>query len=390
MHIGIVSHVSTEQLADYLELSGGEPSGTDGATAPNLLIIELLKCGHSISVFSLTKDLEEGMECVVRGEQLTIYFGAYQKRIRQSALSFFNQERKFIKNKILQVKPEVLHAHWQYEYAWAALDTKIPTIVTCRDSPIKVFLLYKNLYRFIRLLIALIVFRKSTVLTATSAYLVTELKKLGIKKKIHVIPNFEPDWLFEKEMHKADLQSPKIIMINNGFDDRKNVTSGLLAFQLFRNKYPNAELHLFGNGYDIEGAAYAWATSKNLNENVYYRGYMSFVNLMEELSSFTLLVHPSREETFGNILTESMALGVPVIGGINSGSVPWVIGLDQTGGLLVDIEDPKKIFEGMERIVENESKYSDFRVSARRQAFDNFSAHNVVNLYSELYLNPIA
>ena len=385
MHIGIVSHVSTAQLSAYLNLKGGEPNGTDGATAPNLLIIELLKRGYYISVFSLTNDLDEGHEYTVSGASLTIYFGAYQKRVRNRALSFFKKERRFLRGKILEVKPDILHAHWQYEYAWAALESGIKTVVTCRDSPIRVFLLYRNFYRFIRLCMAYLVLRKATVVTATSFYLARDIQKLGIKAKVNVIPNFEPDWLFETSVLEKDLSNPRIIMINNGFDNRKNVKKGIEAFQILRNDYPRAELHLYGHGYDEDGQAALWSRQNGLDKNVYFKGYKNFVDLMRELRTFTILVHPSKEETFGNILTESMALGIPVVGGLRSGSVPWVVGLDQKGGVLTDITSSKAIGQSMINIICNEDKYRNYVEQARTHAMENFSAQKVVDLYINLY-----
>ena len=47
----------------------------------------------------------------------------------------------------------------------------------------------------------------------------------------------------------------EIIMINNGWDKRKNVKTALRSFKIFRDKIPGAELHLFGEGYGPDGPA---------------------------------------------------------------------------------------------------------------------------------------
>ena len=384
IHIGIASPVSTAQLSDYLILNGREPEGTEGATAPNLLVIELLKRGFNVSVFSLSKDIKEKHR--ISGKNLTIHYLPRRQRARHFALDFFRKERDYLKKTIQEVNPDIVHAHWQYEYAWASIDSGIKTIVTCRDSPVKVLLLYKNAYRFIRLIMAYIVLKKAVYVTATSAYLADELKKFGVKKQIAVVPNFEPEWLFEIPIQKEkDLQNPRIMMINNGFGDLKNVSKAIEAFALFRRSYPNAELHLYGHGYEESGMAFQWAERRNLNTNVLYRGYKDFVNLMHELSSFTMLVHPSKEEAFGNILAESMALGVPVIGGKHSGSVPWVIGPEQKGGILVDINDEADIALGMNKIIANEEVYNSFAEGARTHVKEHFSAKKVVDKYLSIY-----
>ena len=387
MHIGIVSPVSTAHLSEYLYLTGNEPAGTEGTTAPNLLIIELLNRGYKISVFSLSREITR--EYVINGKNITIYYLPFRLRARNYTLDFYRKERQYLKNKIQEVKPDVLHAHWQYENAWAAVDSGIRTIVTCRDSPVKVFLLNRKLFWFIRLVVAYIVLKKAKIITATSAYLSDELKKFGVREAIEIIPNFEPDWLFSKPILNKDLRYPKIIMINNGFDNRKNVKVAIEAFQLLRIDFPLAELHLYGHSYEPDGEANIWASSQCLNENVYYKGYGPFLELMDELRTFTMLVHPSREETFGNILTESMALGVPVIGGINSGAVPWVIGTEQKGGLLVDINSKFEICTAMANLISSQHTYEQYSFYARKQAQDNFSVEKVIELYTELYAREV-
>lgn len=49
-----------------------------------------------------------------------------------------------------------------------------------------------------------------------------------------------------------------------------------------------------------------------------------------------------------------MVLGVPVIGGVYSGAVPWVINDDQ---LLVDIYDPIEIENKAMQLLEDENFY---------------------------------
>jgi glycosyltransferase involved in cell wall biosynthesis len=383
-HIGFSSPVSTVQLRQYLHLNGSEPVGTEGATAPNLLIIELLKLGKKISVFSLSREIER--EYVVKGECLTIYYLPFRHRARHYALDLYSKERKLLKEKMLEVQPEVIHAQWQYEYAWAALDTGIKTIVTCRDSPVRLLFFYKRFFEILRLAIAYSVLRRADIITAPSTYLESELKKFGVRRQIRIIPNFEPDWIFEAPIiMNKDLKKPIVIMINNGFDARKNVGNGLLAFQKFRESYPAAVLHLYGHGYEVGGLAHNWATKNNLSEAVTYMGYKGFDELIGALRMGSMLLHPSKEETFGNILTESMALGVPVIGGIESGAVPWVIGKKQTGGVLVNVNCPDDINRGMLKIFANVETYNCYTLNARKHAKEYFSSKPVVEAYLKLY-----
>lgn len=388
MHIGIVSVISTHSLAAYLNLSGNEPqgAGAKGATAPTLLTEELIKRGHKVSVFSLTKELEPNQTYTVSGENLTIYFGGMRKRVKHRILDIYKYERRFLRNKILEVRPSILHAHWQYEHALGALDSKIPVVVTCRDSPIHVLRYMPNTYRLLRLFIALYVVNKCKYLTVTSSYLAKNIKFLSFAKNLDIIPNFEPDWIFSLYKHKRNYDPiPKIVMINNGFQKRKNVETGIRAFQIVRKQIPSATLHLYGYGFDNKGDAYNWAISHSLAENIYFHGLVNFKELMATLSNYNILVHTAKEETFGNTLAEAMAQGMPVVGGNKSGAVPEVVGQNGKAGFLVDITSEKEVAQAILKILSTEETYNRFSQNAREEAFNKFNSETVVTAYEQVY-----
>ncbi|MEO6327575.1 MAG: glycosyltransferase family 4 protein [Ginsengibacter sp.] len=390
MHIGIVSVISTHSLSPYLHLSGDEPQGAgpSGATAPTLLAEELIKKGHTVSVFSLTTELELGAEYTVRGDNLTIYFVGARKRVRHRASDIYKYERRYLCNKILEIKPSVLNAHWQYEHALAALDSKVPVLVTCRDSPVHVLRYLPNTYRLLRLLIAVYVVNKATYLSVTSNYLAKNIKRLSFNKKISIIPNFEPDWIFSLyKKEKIYSEIPKIVMINNGFQKRKNVEVGIRAFQIIRKQFPSSTLHLYGYHFEMNGPAYDWALSQNLLENIIFHGLVNFKELMNVLWHYNILVHTAREETFGNILAEAMAQGIPVIGGDKSGAVPEVVGENGKAGFLVDINSEEKVAEAVLKIFSNEKVYNQFSKNAREEAIAKFKAADVVTAYEKIYNN---
>src|SRR5690606_17254847 len=361
MHIGIVSPININILKDYIDDFGNGAKGYKGATAPSLLIEELLKKGHKISVFTLCPELEIGSSDKISGKRLTIYVGSTRKRVKHRVSDFYQFERSFLKAKIREVNPDVLHAHWQYEYAWAALDFDKDALVTCRDSPLHVLRYQPSLFRFIRLLIAIYVLYRAKNVSATSIYLAKNIRFLSFKKNILLIPNFEPNWLFLLYKSPPDhSKNHKIVMINNGFGGRKNVGVGIKAFQIFRVKYPNASLHLYGAGFAENGEAHKWIKENGLNTNVYLHGVKDFKQLMGDLSQYHLLLHTAHEETFGNILSEAMSQGIPVIGGNKSGAVPWVIGDNNFAGILTDITSPDEVAEAIGEILKDETTYTKF------------------------------
>jgi len=297
MHIGIVGPVSTKQLSPALgRLTGLEPVGMGGVPV-NHLILELIQRGQWISVFTLSPDVPPSdAPTIVHGHNLTIYYGPFRTRARNRMKDFFSVERDFLLRTILQVSPNILHAHWQYEWGWAALDSKIPTLLTCHDSPLHVLKAQMDLYRLGRLLMAVYVLRRAKHITAVSEYTAKALR-IFTNRKIKIIPNFEPSCVFELYGEKSHSKASKIVMVNNGFSALKNVSTALRGFGMLRAKHREATLHLYGSDYGQNEIAEKWSKDQGLSQNVYFHGYRAFDELMKELKSMDIFLHTAIEES---------------------------------------------------------------------------------------------
>ncbi len=375
-HIGISGPVYLPSLdIKFIGNRNNWPTGMGGSPV-NLEINGLLARGYKVSVFSLSPDIEANNLFEYHEENLSLYIGPFRKRARHRCLDFFKIERNFLKNKINEVSPDVVHAHWQYEWAWGSLSSNIPCLVTCHDDPLKILRLNTNLYRFIRFLMAKIVYRKGNYFTTVSPETAKGITKHS-KTSIKIIPNFVTKDYFDLYKVRDINQTIKIVMINNSFNSSKNVKIGIKAFAEFK-KTKKAELHLFGNDHEKGGVANVWSNKKGISDQVYFRGAFSPSKLMEVLSDCHILLHTSKEESFGMVLIESMAMGIPVVAGNRSGGVPWV--LSKGGGVLVDINNVNYIVRGIEEIVKN---YDNFSKEASLVTIERFSEDVVIDAYLE-------
>jgi glycosyltransferase involved in cell wall biosynthesis len=175
-------------------------------------------------------------------------------------------------------------------------------------------------------------------------------------------------------------------MVANGWDNRKNPKNGLLAFQKLREKINGAKLKLFGNGFGKGEIADRWATKLGIAEGIEFMGVLPYKNLLDEMAKGDLLLHPSLEESFGMVIAEAMALGLPIVGGRKSGAVPWVIG---EAGILVDMLNPTEIASGLEFILTNPSQWEALRAIAYRSSRLRFSSHIIATEYENLYYKKI-
>jgi glycosyltransferase involved in cell wall biosynthesis len=375
MHIGISGPIHLPSLnINYGGDRSSWPKGMGGSPV-NSEINALLELGYKVSVFSLSPEIQPGNSFEWLEGNLSIFIGPYRKRARYRCLDFFYKERRYLKNKILEIKPNVIHAHWQYEWGWAALSSGIPTLLTCHDSPLSILKNQKDLYRVFRLIIAFIVLRKAKYLTTVSAYAKDELF-FFIKKAIKIIPNFVNDLTFTYYKLRKLESTIKLIMINNGFNGRKNVKLGIQSFNALKLSLPNLELHLYGAGHGKHEDAENWCRKNNILNNVFFHGEIAHNQLMIELSKADILLHTAFEESFGMILIEAMAMGIPVVAGKDSGAVPWV--LKDGGGELVDIKSVIEINNGIKKVISN---YNVISIEAKNSVMERFSKNMVVSQY---------
>jgi glycosyltransferase involved in cell wall biosynthesis len=143
-------------------------------------------------------------------------------------------------------------------------------------------------------------------------------------------------------------------------------------------------LKLIGSGSEKGGQGHQWAIEQQLDGGVDFLGDLAYAQAQSHLSDASLLVHPSFEESFGMVLIEAMAKGVPVIGGERSGAVPWVLN-EGRAGLLVDVADVDSIAVGMTSVLTDESEWQRYADAGYAYARDHFQMSAVAGRYLDEY-----
>ncbi|CAM5529549.1 N-acetyl-alpha-D-glucosaminyl L-malate synthase OS=Lysinibacillus sphaericus OX=1421 GN=bshA_1 PE=4 SV=1 [Lysinibacillus sphaericus] len=106
-------------------------------------------------------------------------------------------------------------------------------------------------------------------------------------------------------------------------------------------------------------------------------------NLAELYAISDLKLLLSQQESFGLVLLEAMACGVPCIGS-NVGGIPEVIdhGVD---GYLVELGDTDAVAEYAVELLNDEDKLLRFREAAMRAVNEKFHSSKIVEQYEQLY-----
>lgn len=142
---------------------------------------------------------------MLRGDRLTVHVGPF--RLRHAARDGFRMQRQFVAETLLACRPEVVHAHWTYEFALGALATGIPIVVTAHDAPLIILRQHlpntrmgplfaqvpTSAHWLIRAAMAALVARKSPRLIATSPYVEHHFRPaLHYRGEITMIPYLMP------------------------------------------------------------------------------------------------------------------------------------------------------------------------------------------------------
>ncbi len=349
------------------------------------LVSDLTGRGEHIAVVTL--DQATSTLVTLRGELLDVACGPYRAHHRMRDL--MRAERHAVRDGLLCMRPDLVHAHWCYEYALGALATGLPTLVSVRDwapTVVRHMVARARPYWTGRAVMFFMTLARARYLTVNSPYLANNVRRFS-RAAIEIIPNGLPDAGFARRQPKrsaADDRPPVIVSVNNGFGPLKNVKRLLEAFRELRQRGLDCRLDLVGDDYGPGGTCEMWARQRRLAAGVMFMGRLPRERVFEMMAHATVLAHPSREESFGMTLIEAMSQRLAIVGGQRSGAVPWVLGGGKAG-LLVDIEDPRALSEAIEAVVTQPPLRERLATDGYTHAWQNFRQSRVTDLYQAVY-----
>ena len=132
---------------------------------------------------------------------------------------------------------------------------------------------------------------------------------MGYKNKLFFIPNF----IYEERKINGKVSNKFIVLFvgrldnikHKGIDFLKNIIDKVLS----TNK--EIEFHIVGSGDGGENIVKGLVN--NYPKNVYYKGFLTGKALDAEYENATIFVLTSRFESFGIVVLEAQAKGLPVI-----------------------------------------------------------------------------
>jgi glycosyltransferase involved in cell wall biosynthesis len=283
-------------------------------------------------------------------------------------------------DQLLRSEPDIIHAHWTYEYELAAQDCGIPHVTTAHDSPWTMARFTPDAYRIARLGLALRARPGIRSLAVVSPYLLGKWRTtMGYRTSIRVIPNSIPGDLVNL-VHRPAQQPIFLEVADSG--RRKNIRNLLRAFALVRRDVPHATLRLVGPGLEYSSGLSVWARANGLDDGVAFLGTLTRSALAREYQQAWIMVHSSVEESFGISVLEAAAAGLHVIASRHAGGPPFI--LSATGaGHLVNVESPTELARGMLSCVYHGPRAANPSVTDALQS--RFSRRLVARTYARWY-----
>jgi glycosyltransferase involved in cell wall biosynthesis len=378
MHIGFCAPVTYKAFETYLNAPGELPAEEWGLLAD--IATAYLERGHRVTIVSWSRALPATR--VWRGQDLAVI--AVPMRNLSTRLPALVRE---MANWLSNEKPDVVHAHWLYEYADAALGSGIPALVTAHDAPWRIATRQQALYWWYRAAYAqLRVLPRIRFLTAVSPYTEESMRRqCRYRRRLEMIPNGIPARHHAEAPRQRRLHPNNVTLVSiSNWSPLKNVPAALQAFALVRKQYPGARLILVGNGLGADEAAQSYAEERELHHGVIFKGAIlrdTMYALLRDEADIHL--HTSREEACCMAVLESMSQAVPCVAGNASGGIPWMLD-GGAAGVLVDIESPEAVAAAILSLLDDEAHYARISAAAWQQVRTIFAFDRVIDRYLEI------
>lgn len=282
---------------------------------------------------------------------------------------------------------DVLHVHYAIPHAVCAVLARemsgrdIGIVTTLHGTDISVLGQDSTLSQAIKYGID-----KSDIVTTVSQALKEQTYELiDTVKPIETIYNFvdEREYFPRNSGNLKEqfgiLEDEKVLIHVSNFRKIKNLPHIVDAFMKIRANM-KAKLLLVGDGPEkhrvmdqVKGSPYM--------KDVLFLGKQENLAELYAISDLKLLL--SQQESFGLVLLEAMACGVPCIG-TNVGGIPEVIehGVD---GYIVELGDTEAVAAYATHLLQDEEQLLRFREAAIRAVSEKFHSSKIVEQYENLY-----
>lgn len=282
---------------------------------------------------------------------------------------------------------DVLHTHYAMPHAASAYlakqmlgDRGVKTVTTLHGTDITLVGQAPSFFAVTKFSI-----EESDCVTSVSQWLKHETQRIfKPDHHIHVIPNFVDVETFrprDVEARRKELASPdeKVVLHISNFRPVKNLSAVVKTFVRVRQQI-GARLLLVGDGPERLRVE-RMVEKLGIAPCVSFLGSQAYIEDILPLADAFLL--PSFHESFGLVILEAMAAGVPVVA-TNVGGPPEVV-VEGESGFLRAPEDIDGMVEALMRVFGDNDMARAMGESGIRRAKEKFHVDRIVPEYERVY-----
>ncbi|ENQ3104656.1 N-acetyl-alpha-D-glucosaminyl L-malate synthase BshA [Bacillus cereus] len=284
-------------------------------------------------------------------------------------------------------KLDILHVHYAIPHAVCAYLAKqmigenIKIVTTLHGTDITVLGSDPSLNNLIRFGI-----EQSDVVTAVSHSLIEETYELiKTKKEIQTVYNFIDERVyFQRDMSQLikeyGIQEDEKVLIHiSNFRKVKRVQDVVKSFALIV-KQVKAKLLLVGDGPEF-CTIVQLVKHLDIENQVLFLGKQD--NVAELLAMSDLMLLLSEKESFGLVLLEAMACGVPCIA-TRTGGIPEVIQHGETG-YICEVGDIECVSQQAVQLLQDDTLHAKMAERSIQVAYEQFGSEMIVSQYEAIY-----
>jgi glycosyltransferase involved in cell wall biosynthesis len=224
-------------------------------------------------------------------------------------------------------------------------------------------------------------YNKSRITLAPTEEIIDKLKSKGIKhtklwsRGIH-LDRYSIDFRSQSLRAQWGAKSKKVILYSGRFVKYKDLETFIEVYNLFKERGPGDVLFvLAGDGPTRDELV-------RRMPDAHFPGYLEGEELSRVYASSDILLFPSTTETFGNVVLEALASGLPAVVS-DVGGCKEII-RKSLAGLVAKANDPLDFYQKCKQLVEGETLYKEMQQKglkfAKKRSWNTINTR-VINQY---------
>ena len=364
------------------------PHVLGGIQAVTYYTTEALREYDNLDLHVITCEQWTGPQRTVSRKKVTVHY-LKASSILPYSLASWTSDRKRIREKLGELKPDIVHVHAQNRYPLAALDSGLPWVMTVHglnhlEYTVKGW--KKNLRHLIRTFLwartEQYTLRRAKDIVVISPYVQRQIE-LFTSARLHMISN--P--VHEDFFRIRGVGLPGRILCVSLITPRKDLLTLLRAVERLHNRFPNIQLHIVGKVFPIT-QHYADSLHKYVQDNgltncVRFLGFLSHEDLLREYEECQVFALPSLEESSPVAIAEAVAAGRAVLTTDIGGTAHLIA--DNERGFRVMAGNDEMMAARLRQLLDESELRERFRCKGKEWALQNLMPHMAAEKTFEMY-----